>query len=374
MLVPAGVASAQPSRRLRVFEHGYRFAWFDQHGRGYQSQAGPRTGPGSEWVRVLQPSLYARATQGEDIVWDMSLQVDVVTAASADALDAVSSASLTNEAGTLDIASTWRAAEDDIVTFRGAFHLEEPLRSGTLGVAYTRELAEDNATVSVSANGTVDRFDTIQPNGFTPGYAWRQTWNGNVSVSQILSQTTLATLSYGITNQRGTLQQTWNAVPLAPCGVDPICGERANEIFPRTRIRHAIRGMLAQRLPASDTTVRLAYRYYADDFDIRASTFEAEVYQGLGDLFAFTVRYRHYKQTAAYFYVDRLPGEQRYEDAPRTSDSDLSAFAARSVGARLDLTLPGRTGNHGIDVSYTYYDRTNGLDIHLAAMGYRRAY
>jgi hypothetical protein len=261
-----------------------------------------------------------------------------------------------------------------VLSFRGAGHLEEPLRSGSLGVAYTRELAEDNATVSVSVNGTVDRFDTIQPSGYTPGFGWRQAWNANLSVSQILSPTTIGSLSYGITNQRGTLQQTWNSSPITPCGVPIPCDARAREIFPRTRLRHAVRATLAQRIPITDTTLRFAYRYYADDFDVRASTLEAEMVQGLASPLSLTLRYRVHRQTAASFYVDRLPMELRDDDAPRTSDSDLDAFTARSLGARLDLVLPGQRGYHDIDVSYTYYARTTGLDIHLVGMGYRRVY
>lgn len=368
---PSG--AAEPSR-FRILEHGYRFAWFDQHGRGFQSQAGPDVGPGSEWIRVLQPAAYTRVAHGENVIWDVGLQVDIVTSASADALDAVTMASRTNEAGTLDVQATWRASEDDVLSFRGAGHLEEPLRSGSLGIAYTRELAEDNATVSVSVNGTVDRFDTIQPSGYTPGIAWRQAWNANLSVSQILSPTTIGSLSYGVTNQRGTLEQTWNSSPVVPCGVPFPCDARVGEIFPRTRLRHAVRATLAQRLPLTDTTLRLAYRYYADDFDVHANTLEAEMVQGLASPFSLSLRYRMHRQTAASFYVDRLPSELRDVDAPRTSDSDLDAFTARSVGARLDLVLPGGRGYHDVDVSYTYYARTNGLDIHLVGMGYRRVY
>lgn len=361
---------------FRFLEHGYRFAWFDQDGRGYQSQAGRAIGPGSESLRVLQPSFYVRAAQRDTVIWDVGFQLDVVTAASADALDAMSTASLHNEAGTLDVAATWRASDDDTIAFRGAGHLEETLRSGSLGVAYTRELAEDNATVAVSANGTVDRFDTIQPNGFTPGLAVRQTWNGNLTVSQILSRTTVGSLSYGITHQRGVLQQTWNSSPIAPCGVMPLCTERAPEIFPGTRLRHAIRATIAQRIPQSDMTLRLGYRFYADDFDVRASTIDGELIQGLGDYVGLTVRYRYHHQTSASFYYDRLPSALRFDETPRTSDSDLARFDAQLIGVRLDLFMPGtrRTGRHGFDLAYHYYFRSNTLDTHLLAFGYRRVY
>lgn len=369
-------APVEASPDFRILAHGYRFAWFDQDGRGYQSQAGTWVGPGSEALRVLQPAMFVRAAQGDDVVFDLSLQVDVVTSASADALDAVTTASRTNEAGTLELATTWRASEDDVVALRIAAHLEEPLRSGSLGLSYTHELAEDNATFSLSFNGTVDRFDTIQPNGFTPGIGWRQSWNGNVALSQVLSRTTVGTISYGVTNQRGMLQQTWNSSPITPCGVEPLCSERAEEIFPRTRIRHAVRASLAQRIVPTETTLRLGYRFYADDFDVRASTFEGEVIQALGDVLGLTLRYRYHHQSAVSFFSERLPSEMRLDFAPRTSDSDLDLFTSQSLGARLDFTFPGRrrAGTHGIDVSYGYYFRTNDLDVHLLATGYRRVY
>src|SRR5258708_30312521 len=89
---------------------------FDQRGHGYQSQAGPRLGPGSERTTILEPQLEIDATQGDRLKHRFWVPVDVITAASPDAIDqtpasvdVVSRASHHNLAGTTDWAATYKA-------------------------------------------------------------------------------------------------------------------------------------------------------------------------------------------------------------------------------------------------------------------------
>jgi hypothetical protein len=146
-----------------------RMTYFNQQGRGYQSQADVSPGvPGSERLDVYQPVFSFGIDQGDDVHHTVVLPVDIVTSASADALDVISRASLVNEAVTADITTDWQATDDDDLSFRYGAHIEEPFRSGFVGVGYTRWLAQDNATISANLQAHLRLVRPDHPAGLGP--------------------------------------------------------------------------------------------------------------------------------------------------------------------------------------------------------------
>ena len=113
--------------------------------------------PGSEELTVEQPQVEVVAHQGDRITHRLWIPMDVVTGASPDAIDgdygvdAISTASRTNEAGAIELASTWQATRATAATLSGGFHIEEPYRSWHLGLAVAHSFADDNAVIAISA-------------------------------------------------------------------------------------------------------------------------------------------------------------------------------------------------------------------------------
>lgn len=107
-----------------------------------------------------------RARQNSKVEHTVTLPIDVITSASTDAIDALTSASRVNKAGTLRIESRVKTTEEDTLKFVYGGHLEEWFASVFGGVSYTRDLAQDNATISVRVNGS---FDSFKPYGPRPG-------------------------------------------------------------------------------------------------------------------------------------------------------------------------------------------------------------
>ena len=370
--------SAQDSTKERwgVEEAYVRFNYFDQKGFGYQSQAGP--GPaGSERLRVYEPMLYVRARQNSKVEHTVTVPVDIITSASTDAIDATTSASLHNEAVTLNIDTRVQSTDDDELQFTYGAHVEEWYRSVFGGFGYTRDLAQDNATLSVRIDGS---FDTFKPYGpwpggiFPPGNQRDFRWalGGNAEVSQILNPTTWVKAGYGITWRQGELLTPWNSVPFL-CNSDVTqCLGRVQEKFPRTRFRHSVSGLLAHYFPKTKSTARASYRFYADNFDVRAHTLLGEVYQYVAERAYISGHYRAHYQTAVYFWTTNLGLLDFDPSKPRTSDSDLAQFWAHEWGAKVlfHLSEPGRAHQHHLDVYYNRYTRTNNLSVNVASMGY----
>ncbi|WP_157069176.1 DUF3570 domain-containing protein [Sandaracinus amylolyticus] len=364
LLAVPGVASSQDDEGLRFERFEARFATFVQRGAGWQSQASddPRA-PGSEALEVYQPALYARLREGRETVHEITVPIDVVTSASADALDAVSTASLVNEAVGLHVAHRFALDADTRVTARWGGNVEETLRSGTVGLSIARELAEDNATLVVSADVIADHLDRILPNGSTPEERGRVAATFNVSLAQLLSPTTMIELAGGATLQAGELATTWGSVPT-------LAGGRAAEVLPDTRARYAVRATLRQAVLETMTFGEAAYRLYADDLGVVAHTGELGITQYVipGTLWI-RADARVHTQTAPWLWTSLLQDDGA--PGPRTADSDLAELVAIEGGGALRWIYDRGSW---LELEGAHYVRTNGLDVTRVALTWGQAF
>ena len=357
-------------RALRVQSVDTRVTAFEQKGYGYQSQAGPLLGPGSEHLTVLEPQVEVVATQGPRLQHRLYVPLDIVTAASPDAVDkhrskvdAVSSASRVNYAGTLDWTATYKVDPATDVSVRAGLHLEEPFRSWHAGVSGSRAFADGATVVAGTLLQNFDWFDHFDIKGFRGGRTARSSSTGSLALTQILTSTTIVNMSYGLTVQRGMLGNTWNVVPLAS-------GELGPELLPSTRIRQSVVGRASQFLPWNGA-LRLYYRAYFDDWGITAQSAEATLTQRILPIFYVAALYRFHHQSGADFYTSLAPIEQSL----RTADSDLETLDSHTVGGKLVFDVPLRSEIRVLhfDIGYERYIRTNDLQMNVltCATGYR---
>jgi hypothetical protein len=348
----------KPAPYLRIESVALRYTHYDQTGNGFQSRAGPRFGPGAETLTVEQAQVEVVAKQGAKITHRIWLPVDIVTAASPDAIDVVSSASRSNEAGSIDWTVTYASSPETNLGMRAGLHNEENWRSWNLGFNVVRSFAENNTVLDASVNQIVDWFDRYTLKGDHDGHTARTSSSASLGLTQLLSPTTIAHVDYGLTYQRGQLSNGWNIVPLTT-------GDVALEVLPKTRVRHALVGRVAQWLPWNGA-LRGFYRFYADDWGIRAHTVEAELYQRISPLSYLRANYRFHRQTGADFYAERV--------APTfgiaTADSDLAPLDAHTIGLKGVVDIPTRAFKtlHA-DVAIERYFRTNDLRVNVISCG-----
>lgn len=360
------VTEAAPSWSMDRFAS--RLGVFAQNGRGFQSQASAdRSGPGSEEAWVLQPYLDARVVQPDGVSHELHLVVDVVTAASPDALDAISSASRDTEAVDLDVYTRIPTSDDEALTLHWGGQVEEQNRSVFLGAAMAWDLADDNAVLTASLDGIVDIFDPTQPNGFDPGLTERFTASFNASLSQLLSPTTTVALAYGATVQVGTLGTTWNSVPRAGVG-------RVPDLLPGQRFRNAASLELRQAIAESATFFMARYRFYADDFDLLGHTVDVQGTQYLLPEVSVRLSYRFHQQSGVRFYMERFEPGLDPATTLRTADSDLAAFDAHELGGAVRWYWDPRGARTAtssyLELTYHHYERSNGLAADVASLGW----
>jgi hypothetical protein len=341
-----------------------RVTGFDQFGYGYQAQGGPTAlSPGSERLTVFEPQVELIFAQGDRLTHRVWIPVDVVTNASPDAIDVVTSASRHVEAGSIDWTTTYRADRSVDLSMRSGVHLENPFRSWDSGMAIRRSYADDATVVSASALEVFDWFDHFNIHGDRSGHTDRNGTTGSVGLSQVLTPTTVASVNYGLTVQEGTMGNTWNSVPLAG-------GGRGAELLPDQRLRHALVGRVAQWLPWNGA-LRLYYRFYADDWGIVAHSVEAQLMQRLSPELYLGGTYRFHTQTGATFFTPLAP----LGATLRVADSDLAPLDSETVGAKIvmDFPLAGEIRALHLELACERYVRTNDLRVNIVswATGFR---
>ena len=366
LLLVAATAHAQNLEELEM-----RGAFFDQTGHGFQSVATRNAaGAGSEDALIFEPLFHLKIRQGEEWSHTVDVTVDIVSNASVDAIDAVSSASAVNEAVTLDLQSAHHG-DDTTLAVRYGGHIEEPLRSVFVGGGVTQSLADDNAAIALTGLVTFDFFDHVDRFGHERGLDDRQSLNLNLSASQILSPTTVVDASYGFTLQTGSLTTTYNSVPL-------VGGSRGDEVFAGQRFRHAFAARIAQHIPDTHSTIKAAYRFYIDNYDLSAHTAEAQFYQYLADWLYVRASYRYHWQSGVSFYGTEFAPMPGTGPGPETSDSDLAPFTAHELGLKVTF-LAERSPWIGlkrifIEGSYYRYFRSNDLDVNWLMIAFGRKF
>lgn len=345
---------------------------YQQDGLGYQSKQGPTLGRGSQRLTVFQPQLLVVARQHERITHRLWFPVDIVTAASANAIDIarkppdmMSQASRVNQTISFDWLTTYTAPRVFAMSARNMVHTEEHFRSWGAGVGATVSLAEDNSTISTSAYQILDWFTRFDILGHKLGRTSRSTTNGNVGFTQILTPTTIAHVNYGLSAQYGEMGNTWNSVPtlttaVTSAGARTTIAARVLEQLPRQRIRHALVGRVAQYLPW-DGAVKGFYRFYADDWGLVAHAFEGQLLQRLIPSLYVRGSYRYYTQSSVSFFTSLTRGD----DAFYTADSDLGRFDTHTLGGKATIDVPLFEGGH-LDIGYERYWRTDGLTVNVA--------
>ena len=308
---------------------------------------------------VEQPQVEVIAKQGDRITHRLWVPVDIVTAASPDAIDVVSTASRVNESGSVDWTMTYKATNETSLGVRNGLHNEENFRSWNPGMSVMRSLRRGQHRARGERERGRRLVRQVHRSRATTTATPRAAPPTATSASRSSSRRRpIAHLDYGITLQRGQLSNGWNTVPLTT-------GDVALEILPPSRVRQAFVGRLAQWLPWNGAA-HAFYRFYVDDWGIRAHTLELELYQRISRISYLRASYRFHRQTSASFFVTRA--EPGFTTA--TADSDLAAFDAHTFGVKGVVDIPVRFArNLHADVAVERYFRTNDLRVSVYSCG-----
>jgi len=220
--------------------------------------------------------------------------------------------------------------------YLGAFFhysTESDYRARMIGGSYAREILDRSGMISASYSASFDRVYGIRAN-IRDLQDWTSTGDTNLlqvhylnlGYSHALHRTVLGGINLEGIVARGPQDNPYRKVLN---GLD--------ESHPLRRLRFAPSLFVRWAIPKARLVIEPRYRYYADDWGIRAHAFDARVHVRATRNLLFRLRYRYYSQGAAYFFS--ADGNYAPEAVLRSADPKVSEFHSHTPGAQIAVKL-----------------------------------
>ena len=303
-------------------------------------------------TRVMQPMLDGTFSIGEAGTLTAHALVDAITSASVAAgADADAFTEQRYEAGA---GYVHQLPHDLRLGGHARFSSEPDYMSLFAGVRAELDVAEKNTTLGLAGNIGYDNVTNEGAQGpfVEPIEGTLDTYLASASITQLLSPAAVASLTYDLAYLSGFQQNPYRSA-ITDGGFIP-------EKHPEKRTRHALAPSVRYFVSRTRTAFVGTYRYYWDDWDVRAHPPELRVIQEASDGVEFSLRYRYHRQTAADFYKPRYVGDEMY----LSDDVKLSRFTSHLVEGKLAirgdvLGMGGRFAESRIEAALQYVDQNN---------------
>lgn len=291
-------------------------------------------------MKVTEPVLWVKAQLAE--VWEVQASgvLDIITGASPQLVtnqsgkpvQTLTGASVRERRTTGDVKVARRFGDFSLGVSRARSH-EHDYRSHAYGVDARLDLDQRNTTLAAGFGRSNDRVgSSLDPRLDQPRY----TDEYLAGVTQILSPLSLVQSTVTVARGRGWYNDPYKiTLTFYPDSALPI-------IFADKRPDHrdtvAWLTRYRRHFPDCACTLQADYRYYRDDWGIRAHTVEVAMEHALGERWSVRPALRYYTQSAADFYAPEVP---RPAPAVLSSDQRLGAFGGLSPSLRVGLRAGG---------------------------------
>ena len=202
---------------------------------------------------------------------------------------------------------------------------EDDYEANTARFSISQDMFSDLTTVSLSFARGWDKVYRQGDEAFGEK-ADRRVYG--IDISQIATRRLIVGLSWDTVTEEGYLNSPYRSVRyLDPASASGYSYEP--ERYPGTRTGSAVALRARYNFPYR-FALHGEYRYYADDWDIRAHTLEVGYTHGFADRWIVEARYRYHTQEGADFYSDLFPRSNFQDYLAR--DKELSTMSSQTFG------------------------------------------
>lgn len=380
-------SSQYKTRQLHLDEVNFVSGYYHQDGNHSAVTGGIGTENLTDFANTIDLKLSHYDSKFRKHSYSFELGVDHYTSASSDKIDPYTISSASRSDTRVYPSVGWSLQNEQKGTTVGltaAYSKEYDYRSFGIGGYFTKTSKDNNREFTVKAQAFLDTWKVIYPIELLPpgygtgahetrgggghlDYIARNSYNASLSYSQVINQQLQILLIAEPTFQKGLLATKYQRVYFTD-------GNERVENLPNERFKVPI-GIRANYFMGSRVILRTFYRYYQDNWGLRAHTAEIELPVKITPFFSVSPYYRFYTQNGIdYFgpYGSHSPSEQYY-----TSDYDLSKFNSNFVGANFRFVPEKGVFRiqhwNSLEIRYGHYMRNNGLhsDQLTLALGFK---
>jgi len=292
------------------------------------------------------PAVFIRKSLADKVSLSGQLYVDAVSNAS---VDVVTTASPYKERRNEFSLGLDYAVRDSNLTFGLSTSREPDYRADALSFDVAQESFGGMTTVNLGFTRGSDKVGQKTLGYFDQAKHWQY----RLGVTQILTPRWLASANLEAVSDSGYLGNPYRAAR--------VFGAAVPENLPRTRSSRALNLRVIGDLGSRDA-LRGSYRYFWDNWDVKAHTFEVGYSRYIGESFLVDGFLRHYSQDKALFYSDNAQSLTTYVSRNR----QLGSYDGGTLGGKLTYSWRKVPGQYEIKfngalelLNYRYSDYTD---------------
>ncbi len=368
-------SSKYQSRKLKIDEINLVSAYYHQDGNNSAVTGGIGTEKLSDFANTIDLQMSKFNKRGKKNTFLFELGVDHYTSASSDKIDPNTISSASSADTRIYPSLNWTQSNEETGNsfgFTGSYSTEFDYQS--LGAAFnlTRLSKDKNTQFDFKAQAFLDQWTVILPIELRTGNtgkggeqyetAPRNSFSASFSLSQVISQKFQASLILEPSYQKGLLATKYQRNYFTD-------GSLRSETLPDKRYKLPI-GLRMNYFLNDMFVIRTFYRYYMDNWGIRAHTAELEVPVKINSFFSISPFYRYNNQVGTkYFapYGQHAPSAQYF-----TSDYDLSTLNSDFYGAGVRFAPPkgvfGWQRLNMLELRYGHYSRSTSLVSNIVSL------
>ncbi|MBC6112878.1 DUF3570 domain-containing protein [Pedobacter sp. CCM 8938] len=372
----ASDSSAYHTRKLKLEEVNLVSAYYHQEGNNSAVTGGIGTEKLSDFANTIDLQFSKYSLNGKKNLFTFELGVDHYTSASSDKIDPSTISSASSADTRIYPSLNWTRSNEktgNSYGFTGSYSTEFDYQSVGAGFNLTRVSKDKNTQFDFKAQAFIDTWTVILPVELRTGTtgqgnhdnydsAPRNSFSTGFSLSQVINTKLQALIMVEPSYQHGLLATKYQRDYFTD-------GSLKAETLPDKRYKLPIAVRL-NYFPDDHFIIRTFYRYYMDNWGIRAHTAELEIPVKLNSFFSVSPFYRYNNQQGTrYFaaYGQHNPSAQYF-----TSDYDLSTLSSNFFGAGIRLAPPkgvfGWQHLNALELRYGHYNRSTGLVSNIVTL------
>lgn len=363
------------TRKLKIDEVNLVSAYYNQNGNNSAVTGGIGTEKLSDFANTIDLQLSKFNKNGKKNTFLFELGIDHYTSASSDKIDPSTISSASSADTRIYPSLNWTHSNEQTGNsfgFTGSYSTEFDYQS--LGAAFnlTRLSGDKNTQFDMKLQAFLDQWTVILPIELRTGNtgrdgeqydtAPRNSFSASFSLSQVINQKFQASLIFEPSYQHGLLATKYQRNYFTD-------GSLRSETLPDKRYKLPI-GLRMNYFLNDQFIIRTFYRYYMDNWGIRAHTAELEVPIKINAFFSVSPFYRYNNQVGTKYFAPY--GQHQASEQYFTSDYDLSTLTSDFYGAGIKFSPPkgvfGWQRLNTLELRYGHYSRSTALTSNIISL------
>lgn len=368
-------SSKYQSRKLKIDEINLVSAYYHQDGNNSAVTGGVGTEKLSDFANTIDLQMSRFNKRGKKNTFLFELGVDHYTSASSDKIDPSTISSASSADTRIYPSLNWTHSNEETGNsfgFTGSYSTEFDYQS--LGAAFnlTRLSKDKNTQFDFKLQAFLDQWTVILPIELRTGNtgrggeqydtAPRNSFSASFSLAQVINHKFQVSLILEPSYQKGLLATKYQRDYFTD-------GSMRSETLPDKRYKLPV-GLRMNYFLDDRFVIRTFYRYYMDNWGIRAHTAELEIPVKINSFFSISPFYRYNNQMGTRYFAPY--GQHEASEQYFTSDYDLSTLSSDFYGAGIRFAPPkgvfGWQRLNMLELRYGHYSRSTSLFSNIVSL------